>query len=618
MIGTSTATGQLKPNIGISFGLPQNYPGYAGYPIDPTQASGNNVNPYYTAQQGLEVGAVNVNPLFSLQTGTNDNGDLAVKPFVNLHLTPNGCGVLGCDKSSVGELIPKGLVDAITNPFGIHSDYDSHGLSSQYTAPSLSSSYGAPSSSYGVPDSSYAAPSSGYGPPAYNPPSSEYGPPPKPSYNPPSTGYGPPNKPSYEAPVPSYEAPKPSYEAPKPSYTAPKPSYNAPKPSYNAPKPSYNAPEPSYNAPKPSYAPQGHHSSNNDVNTHIHHHYHHNSGSLKREETELEQSFLYDENNQVKRNTESFVPMQPNFGGESSSSNSGFRFPRERGSRKLDFENVEEVTPETFVFEEEAKDEDLVEDEDVEIVMPVVEDNKKEVKKSFKFVDNRRKRNADGAGHHAEHHRGDQQPAEQTFVRHTLPSSQAEERVGHPDPFGPTGFRPPTCGGAGSGYVCCSVPGTGSSLDIGFGESITNLNSIRDIRQQPEHFSQGLNSLSTSNSQFSQYGQCGKRNAHGVNGRINNPSQQFDEGDTEFGEYPWQVAILKKEQYDNVYVCGGSLIDGTHLLTAAHCIKQYRPEELRIRLGEWDVNNDSEFFPNIEFDVLDMKVSIKAIPKSQI
>merc|ERR1711976_30412 len=53
LIGTSTATGQLKPNIGISFGLPQNYPGYAGYPIDPTQASGNNVNPYYTVQQGL-------------------------------------------------------------------------------------------------------------------------------------------------------------------------------------------------------------------------------------------------------------------------------------------------------------------------------------------------------------------------------------------------------------------------------------------------------------------------------------------------------------------------------------------------------------------------------------
>ena len=74
------------------------------------------------------------------------------------------------------------------------------------------------------------------------------------------------------------------------------------------------------------------------------------------------------------------------------------------------------------------------------------------------------------------------------------------------------------------------------------------------------------------------------------------------------GEYPWQVAILKKEQYDNVYVCGGSLIDASHILTAAHCIKQYRPEELRIRLGEWDVNNDSEFYPNIEMDSLSINI----------
>ena len=34
----------------------------------------------------------------------------------------------------------------------------------------------------------------------------------------------------------------------------------------------------------------------------------------------------------------------------------------------------------------------------------------------------------------------------------------------------------------------------------------------------------------------------------------------------------------------------------------------FRPEELRVRLGEWDVNNDSEFFPNVEFDVLSMKI----------
>merc|ERR1740129_375260 len=69
------------------------------------------------------------------------------------------------------------------------------------------------------------------------------------------------------------------------------------------------------------------------ANTHIHHHYHHSSDQVpvySREETEFQQSQFLDDNNQVKRNTEGFVPMEPNFGGESSSSISGFRFPRER------------------------------------------------------------------------------------------------------------------------------------------------------------------------------------------------------------------------------------------------------------------------------------------------
>ncbi|XP_023319870.1 serine proteinase stubble, partial [Eurytemora carolleeae] len=80
------------------------------------------------------------------------------------------------------------------------------------------------------------------------------------------------------------------------------------------------------------------------------------------------------------------------------------------------------------------------------------------------------------------------------------------------------------------------------------------------------------------------------------------------------GEYPWQAALLKKEEYDNVYVCGGSLIDNSHLLTAAHCIIQYRSEQLRVRLGEWDVNNDSEFYPNLELDVLSIRVHPEYTP----
>ena len=39
-----------------------------------------------------------------------------------------------------------------------------------------------------------------------------------------------------------------------------------------------------------------------------------------------------------------------------------------------------------------------------------------------------------------------------------------------------------------------------------------------------------------------------------------------------------------------------------------------RAEQLRIRVGEWDVNNDSEFYPNIEFDILTIKLHPQYTP----
>jgi len=111
---------------------------------------------------------------------------------------------------------------------------------------------------------------------------------------------------------------------------------------------------------------------------------------------------------------------------------------------------------------------------------------------------------------------------------------------------------------------------------------------------------------SGSSSNYVSAGQCGKRNTHGITGRIKTPA--YVDGDSEFGEYPWQVAILKKDPQESVYVCGGTLIDSLHVLTAAHCIKTYHEQDLRVRLGEWDVNHDVEFYPYVETDVVNMVI----------
>lgn len=45
------------------------------------------------------------------------------------------------------------------------------------------------------------------------------------------------------------------------------------------------------------------------------------------------------------------------------------------------------------------------------------------------------------------------------------------------------------------------------------------------------------------------------------------PSPNEGQGQSKFGEYPWQAALLTPE---NVYIGSGVLIDHLHVLTAAH------------------------------------------------
>lgn len=57
-------------------------------------------------------------------------------------------------------------------------------------------------------------------------------------------------------------------------------------------------------------------------------------------------------------------------------------------------------------------------------------------------------------------------------------------------------------------------------------------------------------------------------------------------------EWPWMAALLTRGP-DKAF-CGGALITDRHVLTACHCTKKYRREELFVRLGEYDFQRYDE------------------------
>lgn len=78
------------------------------------------------------------------------------------------------------------------------------------------------------------------------------------------------------------------------------------------------------------------------------------------------------------------------------------------------------------------------------------------------------------------------------------------------------------------------------------------------------------------------------------------------DGQAQFGEFPWVAAVLKRVKFPNTdleineYACGGSLIDASFVLTVAHCVVDVHPDNVTVRLGEWDTLRDHEPYPHQE------------------
>ena len=56
--------------------------------------------------------------------------------------------------------------------------------------------------------------------------------------------------------------------------------------------------------------------------------------------------------------------------------------------------------------------------------------------------------------------------------------------------------------------------------------------------------------------------------------------------------YPWMVSIQNKEAGE--HFCGASLIDSTHVLTAAHCIESEQAENIQVVISEFDLTQGSD------------------------
>ncbi|KAF2882670.1 hypothetical protein ILUMI_23504 [Ignelater luminosus] len=77
---------------------------------------------------------------------------------------------------------------------------------------------------------------------------------------------------------------------------------------------------------------------------------------------------------------------------------------------------------------------------------------------------------------------------------------------------------------------------------------------------------------------------------------------------TEFASHPWQAALIKSDSLSERVSCGGALLNKRWIVTAAHCVARVSEDQLKVKLGEWNMRGHEEILVPEEYDVIKKKV----------